>query len=136
MFVTDEVNGEVICSYCGYILSENVEFRGAERHLVDSPPDNTRTGPGISPKIYDMGLGTVIGTKNKDSLGNPLAAKSSHTFKRLRKWDGRSRIKGSANGNLRLALMELDKVKAKLGLSNTMIERASIFYRKAEMHWP
>ena len=132
LFVTDEVNGEVICSCCGHVLSENTEFRGTERKLVDSPLDTTRTGPGISPKMYDMGLSTVIGTKNKDSLGNPLAAKSAHTFKRLRKWDNRSRIEGAAsNENLRLALMELDKVKAKLGLSNTIIERASIFYRKA-----
>jgi transcription initiation factor TFIIB len=129
--VTDEMNGEIVCSGCGYVISENTEFRGAERQVKESARNNTRTGPGISPKMFDMGLSTIIGTRNKDSLGNSLSVKSIHTFKRLRKWDSRYQTKGASNVNLRLALMELDKAKAKLCLSDTIIERASIYYRQA-----
>ena len=52
-------------------------------------------------------------------------------FGRLRKWDSRSQTKNSTDKNLRFALQEFDKVQSKLGLSDTVIERASLFYRKA-----
>ena len=130
-FVTDEIIGEVACSSCGYVITENAENRGTERRLISSPSDNVRTGPGLTLKRHDKGLNTIIGIKNKDSVGKPLSVKTTQIFDRLRKWDNRSQIKNSADGNLRVALQEFDKVQSKLGLSNTVIERASLFYRKA-----
>ena len=82
-------------------------------------------------KRHDKGLNTIIGIKNKDSVGKPLSVKTTQIFDRLRKWDNRSQIKNSADGNLRVALQEFDKIQSKLGLSDTVIERASLFYRKA-----
>ena len=130
-FVTDNVTGEVNCSNCGCVISENAEDRGAERRNFSDTTDNTRTGPGLTLKMHDKGLFTVIGLKNKDSVGNPLSANSVQTFSRLRKWDSRSQTKNSSDRSLRNALQELDKVQSKLGLSDTVIERASMFYRKA-----
>ena len=130
-FVTDDVTGEIACSSCGCVISENTENRGMERRLISTTSDNTRTGPGLTLKMHDKGLNTIIGTQNKDSVGKPLSAKTVQTFGRLRKWDSRSQTKSSADRNLRLALQELDKVQSKLGLSDTVIERASLFYRKA-----
>ena len=131
-FITDGVTGEIICSNCGCVILENVEDRGAEnRNFSDKKSDNTRTGPGISLKMYDKGLNTIIGVLNQDSVGKPLSAKNTQTFGRLRKWDSRSQTKKSANRSLRNALQELDKVQSKLGLSDTVIERAALFYRKA-----
>ena len=57
--------------------------------------------------------------------------KATQMFDRLRKWDSRSHTKNSADRNLRFALIEFDKVQSKLGLSDTVVERASLFYRKA-----
>ncbi|MFB5609590.1 MAG: transcription initiation factor IIB family protein [Nitrosarchaeum sp.] len=130
-FVTDAVTGEVNCSNCGCVIFENVEDRGSERRNFSDTSDNTRTGPGLTLKMHDKGLFTIIGLKNKDSVGNPLSAKSIQTFSRLRKWDSRSQTKNSSDRSLRNALQELDKVQSKLGLSDTVIERASLFYRKA-----
>jgi len=93
--------------------------------------DNTRTGQGLSLKRHDKGLFTIIGAQNKDSVGKLLSTKTAQTFSRLRKWDSRSQKKNSADGSLILALQELDKAQSKLGLSDTVIERASLFYRKA-----
>lgn len=130
-FVTDEVIGETICSSCGFVISEKAEDRGMERRLISSTSDTTRTGPGLSLKMHDKGLNTRIGAQNKDSIGKPLSAKTTQMFGRLRKWDNRSQTKNSADKNLRFALIEFDKVQSKLGLSDTVVERASLFYRKA-----
>ncbi|MGV7226487.1 MAG: transcription initiation factor IIB [Nitrosopumilus sp.] len=130
-FVTDEVIGETICSNCGFVISENAEDRGIQRKLISGSIDNTRTGPGLTLKRHDRGLNTIIGIENKDSVGKPLSVKSANTFSRLRKWDGRSHTKNSADRNLRAALQEFDKIQSKLSLSDPVIERASLFYRKA-----
>ena len=129
--MTDEVIGETICSNCGFVISENAEDRGIERKLISGSLDTTRTGPGLTLKRHDRGLNTIIGIQNKDSVGKPLSVKSANTFSRLRKWDSRSQTKNSADRNLRVALQEFDKIQSKLSLSDPVIERASIFYRKA-----
>lgn len=130
-FITDGVTGEIVCSSCGCVISENIEDRGAERRNFPDKSDNTRTGPGLSLKMFDRGLNTIIGVSNQDSMGKPISAKNAQTFGRLRKWDNRSQTKNSSNRSLRNALRELDKVQSKLGLSDTVIERAALFYRKA-----
>jgi len=130
-FATDAVTGEVTCSRCGCVFSENSEDRGMQRRNSSDVIDNTRTGPGLSLKRHDKGLFTIIGAQNKDSVGKSLSAKTVQTFGRLRKWDSRSQKKSSADGSLILALQELDKVQSKMGLSDAVIERASLFYRKA-----
>ena len=130
-FVTDNVTGEIDCSNCGYVILENSEERGVEHRNFSDSSDNTRTGPGVSLKMHDGGLSTIIGIENKDSVGKPLSTNVAQTFSRLRKWDSRSHTKNSAERSLRNALQELDKIQSKLGLSDTVVERASLFYRKA-----
>ncbi len=130
-FVTDDVTGEITCSRCGCVFSEMSEDRGKERRNLSGIADNTRTGPGISLKRHDKGLFTVIGAQNKDSVGKSLSAKTTQMFGRLRKWDSRSQKTKSGDINLILALRELDKAQSKLMLSDAVIERAALFYRKA-----
>lgn len=130
-FVTDATIGEIACSNCGYVIFENSEDRGIERKINSGTLNTTRTGPGLTLKRHDRGLNTIIGIQNKDSIGKPLSVKTTQTFTRLRKWDSRTQTKNSADRNLRVALQEFDKVQSKLGLSDPVIERASLFYRKA-----
>ena len=127
-FVTDYVTGEITCSNCGCVLSENSEDRSsiAERTL-----EKLHTGPKISLKIHDKGLSTIIGVKNKDCIGKSLPINTAQTFNRLRKWDNRAHANDSSVRNLRYALQELDKIQSKLSLSDPVIERAALFYRKA-----
>jgi len=129
--VSDDVNGEIACSSCGCVISEYFEDRGIEHGSLSDGSDNRRTGAGLSLKMHDKGLSTIIGVQNKDSVGKPLSANIANTFGRLRKWDNRSQIKSSADKSLRSALQDLGTVQSKLGLSDTVIERASLFYRKA-----
>lgn len=130
-FVTDAVIGEIVCSNCGYVVSENAEDRGMEYKHISGSVNTARTGPGMTLKRHDQGLNTIIGIQNRDSVGKPLSVKSANTFSRLRKWDNRTQTKNTADKNLRVALQEFDKVQSKLNLSDPVIERASLFYRKA-----
>ena len=65
------------------------------------------------------------------NFGLGLSKNNIQTFGRLRKWDSRSQTKSSADRSLRSALQDLANIQSKLGLSDTVIERASLFYRKA-----
>ena len=128
--VTDGATGEIACSSCGCVITERVLDRGSEHTNFDGL-DNRRTGAGLSLKMYDKGLYTIIDSKNKDSIGKSLSTNNIQTFSRLRKWDRRSQTKNSAQRSLISALQDLNNVQSKLGLSDTVIERASLFYRKA-----
>lgn len=129
--VSDDVNGEIACSSCGCVISEYSEDRGKEQGVVSEGIDNRRTGAGLSLKMHDKGLYTIIGVQNKDSVGKLLSSNTVQVFNRLRKWDNRSQIKNTADRSLRSALNDLGNVQLKLGLSDAIIERASLFYRKA-----
>lgn len=129
--VSDNTTGEVACSSCGCVVSENSEDRGIEYGPLSDGIDNRRTGAGLTLKMHDKGLNTIISAQNRDSVGKPLSSNTAQVFSRLRKWDSRSQTKRSSDRSLRNALQDLSNVQSKLGLSDTIIERASLFYRKA-----
>lgn len=130
--ITDESNGELFCGKCGFVLTDKIADTSAEwRSFANDESNKARTGAGTSLTIHDMGLSTVIGTANKDSTGKPLSAGVKSSIERLRTWDSRSQASSSADRNLRLALNEMDKLKDKLALTNSVIEKAAYIYRKA-----
>jgi len=123
---------ELICGRCGYVISERLEDSGPEwRSFTDDKTNRARTGVGTSLTIHDQGLSTVINPINKDSVGKPLSNSMKNTLKRLRIWDGRSQVHGSADRNLRHAFSELGIMKDKLALSDAVMEKTAYIYRKA-----
>lgn len=129
--IYDIANGEITCSGCGCVISENVEERGLEHGNISDGVDNRRTGAGLSLKIHDKGLNTTIAQTNRDSVGKPLSSANAQVFSRLRKWDSRSQTKSGAERSLRIALQYMASIQSKLVLSDPIIERASLFYRRA-----
>jgi transcription initiation factor TFIIB len=126
--ITDPESGEVVCSSCGRVLTDKCQDRRPKWHSFDAEKNGgTRTGPPISLTRHDMGLATVIGRANKDSSGRRLDSSARATMRRLRTWDFRTK----ANPNLVLAFDELSGLKAKLGLSNAIVEKTAYIYRKA-----
>jgi transcription initiation factor TFIIB len=79
-----------------------------------------------------MGLATIIGRTDKDASGRGLDASMRSTMERLRTWDSRIQVYSPADRNLRQALGMLERVKDKLGLSATIIEKTAYIYRKAQ----
>ena len=131
-FVLDDNSGEILCSVCGIVISENRENEGPEwRSFANDGNDKSRVGSGTSITIHDMGLSTMIGSTNKDATGKPLSSAMKKSIDRLRTWNTRSQVNSASDKNLRQALSEMDKLKDKLSLTDTVIEKAAYIYRKA-----
>ena len=132
-FVTDDFKGEQFCSKCGYVISEKLDALGPEWRSFqkDGSTNPARTGTPSSLLMHDMGLSTIINSSNKDASGKPLSIFMKKTIKRLRTWDSRSRTHEPADRNLIQALNELNRLKDKLTISSSVLEKASYIYRKA-----
>jgi len=130
--VTDQTTGELFCGKCGLVVTDKIAETGAEwRSFSNDEGNRTRVGAGTSLTMHDMGLSTIIGAANKDSTGKPLSASVRSSIERLRTWDSRTQAHTSADRNLRHALNEMDKLKDKLALTDSVIEKAAYIYRKA-----
>jgi transcription initiation factor TFIIB len=125
----DDNTGEQICRKCGQILDSNMADSSYDGFSKDFT--NSRTGPKISITIHDGGLSTIIGRSNFDSTGKAVSYGMKGTLNRMRMWDSRSKSSTTAHRNLTIALLEINKLKGKMSLSDAIIERAAYFYRKA-----
>ena len=126
--ILDENRGEQVCAICAKVVEENMSDSGKEIFYDDF--QNIRTGPKLS-LSHDGDLSTMISYQNTDSQGKPLSRDMKNTMKRVREWDSRSKLSTSGRKNLRVALLELNKLKEKMALSDAIVERAAYFYRKS-----
>jgi len=129
--VTDAESGEIVCSSCGFVMSERIEDSGPEHRNFMDGQDTSRTGTATSLSRHDMGLATIINPYNQDASGKPLSSSMKTILGRLRIWDSRSQAHKSSDRNFRVAFNELYKLKDKLGLSDSIIEKTAYIYRKA-----
>ena len=133
--ITDPESGELICSNCGMIISDKIQYiNGPDRHSFSPQQmshNRSRTGFHASLDIHDRGLYTIIGRANKDAAGHKLDAIASSNMARLRMWNTRTQHHSSTDRNLVLAFNDLVILKDKLCLSNTAVEKTGYIYRKA-----
>ena len=128
--ITDSERGEIFCGGCGLVLLQNMEDVSNEIHgyTQEQFMRQTRTGPGTSLTMHDKGLSTVIGN-DFDSTGHSISNKTKQTFNRLRTWDQRSKSRSTTS--LSKALTQLNAMKTKLGIPDSVVENAAYIYRKA-----
>ncbi len=131
--VSDSATGELVCSNCGYVVTEKIEEIGPEWRSFSNEKleSRARTGAPSSLAMHDMGLSTVMGLENTDASGRSLKSSMKSTLERLRTWDRRSQVHTPAERNLRQAMMELDRLSDKLKVSDAVVEKAAYIYRKA-----
>jgi transcription initiation factor TFIIB len=135
--ITDHESGEYICSNCGLVLSaEKAQETRPEWRTFSSEQSNNnsriRTGMPTSLARHDMGLSTIIGRTDKDYTGNRITTSIKSTIDRLRILDYRTQLYGSTDRSLNRAFYELDKLKDKLALPDSVVEKAAYIYRKAQ----
>jgi transcription initiation factor TFIIB len=135
--ITDHESGEYICSNCGLVLSaEKAQETRPEWRTFSSEQSNNnsriRTGMPTSLARHDMGLSTIIGRTDKDYTGNRITTSIKSTIDRLRILDYRTQLYGSTDRSLNRAFYELDKLKDKLALPDSVAEKAAYIYRKAQ----
>jgi transcription initiation factor TFIIB len=133
--ITDTESGEIICRNCGMVMLDNVqETRPEWRSFTTDDLNNTRSRTGMPTSLarHDKGLATIIGRANKDASGQVLDAAMRTTMERLRTWDFRTQAHTSTDRNLRQAFSELNRLKDKLGLPDSVIEKTAYIYRKVQ----
>jgi transcription initiation factor TFIIB len=134
--ITDPESGEQICSNCGLVLSieKTNEARPEWRTFNTGQSNNNRIRTGMPASLarHDMGLSTIIGRGDRDYTGNRISTSIKSTIDRLRILDYRTQLYNSTDRSLKKAFSELDKLKDKLVLPDSVIEKAAYIYRKAQ----
>ena len=134
-FITDPESGELICSNCGQVISDSIEGsnrpegNGFSTHRHDS---TSRIGAPVSLARHDMGLATIIGRPDKDAAGQRINTAMRAAMERLRTWDFRTQVHTSTDRNLIQAFNELNRIKDRLGLPDSILEKTAYIYRKAQ----
>jgi transcription initiation factor TFIIB len=81
---------------------------------------------------HDMGLSTIIGRTNRDYTGNAIDTSIKSTIDRLRILDYRTQLHSSTDRSLKKAFSELDFLRDKLALPDSVVEKTAYIYRKAQ----
>lgn len=127
--VYDHGTGEKICSGCGIVL-------GLEREYVDPLLDtntnlgNMNVGTPSSLAHHDKNLSTMISYSNVDADGVAIRIDQRSAIQRMRRWNKISNNNRSYHRNLKNAFAVLIRIKDKLSLSNTIVEKSAYYYRK------
>jgi transcription initiation factor TFIIB len=133
--ITDPESGEIVCSKCGLVISEKIEdYAHQERraYSMQEADERARTGARTSLAFHDMGLSTIIGKANKDASGQLLNSAMCSSMEKLRIWDSRIHVNSSEDRSLRRAFHQLNTLRDKLCLSDTLVEKSAYLYRKAQ----
>lgn len=129
--ITDTVRGEISCRECGLVINIRNIDQGPEWRCFDSSDHSKiRVGGPASMAVFDTGLSTDFNPFGIDGRGVQLTANHKANYKRLRKWQTRSKISDSNARNLSRAFNELDKMCSQLRLSRTFKEDAAVIYRQ------
>jgi len=127
--ILDELSDEIFCSGCGYVVSK--KDQESELGIISQNKFDNKNGiTETSQNAPDIGSSTTINPSNKDSSGKPLSSNVKNSIKKLRGLDNRSKTNSSAEKNFKKAEKEMSKLKDKLALSNSVIEKAKQMYQK------
>ena len=133
--ITDPQSAELVCSQCGMVISDKIQETKQESQSVHNYERLMGVGGiGMPTSIAkpDMGLSTVISRASIDANGNEIERSMLTKVHRLRTWDYRIKIHSSLDKNLSVAFSELHLIKDKLGLPDSVAEKAAYIYRKAQ----
>jgi transcription initiation factor TFIIB len=129
----DHEYAEIVCMECGFVIESKLADRGPEWRAFDHEQraKRTRVGAPLTYTIHDKGLSTMIDWQDRDVYGRKLNMNQKAQIYRLRKWQRRIRVSDATERNLAFALSEISKIADSINLPKSIIETASVIYRKA-----
>ena len=124
---------EIVCMGCGYVVAAKLADQGPEWRAFDDEQraKRARAGAPLTFTIHDKGLSTMIDWHDRDVYGKRIAPGQKAQIYRLRKWQRRIRVSDATERNLAFALSEISKIANNLNLPKSILETASVIYRKA-----
>ncbi|MBI5224789.1 transcription initiation factor IIB [Candidatus Micrarchaeota archaeon] len=128
----DPGRGELICANCGLVIEESLMHEGPEWRAFDAEQraSRARTGAPLKYMSPNKGLVTEIDQYNRDIRGGKILPSQQAQLYRMRKWHKRASISNSIERNLAIALTEMNRVAAHLGLEESIRESSALLYRK------
>ncbi|MFH1258185.1 MAG: transcription initiation factor IIB [Candidatus Micrarchaeota archaeon] len=128
----DPGRGELICAHCGLVIEESLMHEGPEWRAFDAEQraSRARTGAPLKYMSPNKGLVTEIDQYNRDIRGGKILPSQQAQLYRMRKWHKRASISNSIERNLAIALTEMNRVAAHLGLEESIRESSALLYRK------
>ena len=129
--IGDAFKGEIVCSSCGFVVSEQLIDRGPEWKAIVEPEDKAkrvRVGAPRTIALHDFGLSTTIGRDMRDSNGQYLDRKARNQYYKLQKWQTRVRTTPTER-SLSGVLFKITEVSKNLSLPRNVIETAAQIFR-------
>lgn len=120
---------ETYCGECGLVLFRDILDRRLRWVDTGDGREPERGGAPTTHRLHHKGLPTEIGY-NSDGYDRPLSRQTKRRFRRLRKWDSRSKTGSSRDRSLRLGLGEIARLISALELSGSIHDRAADLYRE------
>lgn len=131
----DYDTGETVCRDCGFVnddilIDEGPEWRGFDEEEREK---RERTGSPRTETIHDHAMSTMLGYfgEDRDIHRKKFTASQKSGIYRLRKWQNRIRVSDAIEMNLAQALQYITKISKDLNLPKSVIETASVVYKKA-----
>jgi transcription initiation factor TFIIB len=121
-----------VCAECGLVVTEEMVNPGPEWRAFSISENATRarTGTAASYTYYDMGMSTnFIG--NRDGRGRQLDHETLNRMRMLRLYDNRSKVEDTWGRNLKIAMVELERLSTGLYIPDAIKEQAALIYRRA-----
>ena len=125
--VSDFYSGEKICSLCGIVTVENQRSSITETDLSSTTSNSTNNDSPTSLMMYDIGLPSVIDSKNIDAHGKRIYNSDIEKLRKLNKFTISS---NSKTKNLNKAVNEIRRITEIIGFNALIAERASYIYHK------
>jgi transcription initiation factor TFIIB len=129
--VHDQVSGEIVCARCGIVKTDSILYKGPEwRAFTLSESVKRERGYPASPLSFDGGLFTGFNAV-ADAKGVRLTPEIMHKWKRLRRFDFRSRSDDNKIRNFNQAMAEMERYSDRLHLPSNVRNKTSSIYRQA-----
>ncbi len=129
--IHDGINGEIVCGRCGLVRSDEVFNLGPEWRAFTLSESSKRERATPTPySTFDGGMYTRF-REGKDANGTRLKPDQLQKWRRLRRFDFRTKSDDNKIRNLNQATIEVERYTDRLHLPRGIKDKALFIYRKA-----
>ena len=129
--IHDKVNGEIVCARCGLVRTDDVFNRGPEWRAFTPSESAKRERATPTPySAFEGGMFTRF-KEGRDANGTRLNPEQLQKWRRLRRFDLRTKSDDNKIRNLNQATIEEERFADRLHLPRGIKNKALFIYRKA-----
>jgi transcription initiation factor TFIIB len=129
--IHDKVNGEIVCARCGLVRTDELVSHGPEwRAFTLSESTNRERATPTPYSAVDGGMFTRF-REGKDANGTRLKPEQLQKWRRLRRFDFRTKSDDNKIRNLNQATIEIERYTDRLHLPRGIKDKSIFMYRKA-----